>query len=100
LNPFEGMRTAVTRQTTDGEPKDGFVPSQKLSVPQAVQAYTINAAFAGHHEKMEGSIEKGKWADVIMIDRNIFEIDPRTIDKTKVVLTIVGGKIVYEADPR
>jgi len=98
LNPFEGMRTAVTRQTTDGEPKDGFVPSQKLSVPQAVQAYTINAAFAGHHEKMEGSIEKGKWADVIMIDRNIFEIDPRNIDKTKVVLTIVGGKIVYEAD--
>lgn len=98
LNPWEGIRTAVTRQTADGKPKDGFVPSQKLSVPQAVQAYTINAAFAGHTEKSLGSIEKGKWADIIIVDRNIFEIDPRTIDKTKVVLTIVGGKIVYEAD--
>ena len=98
LNPWEGIRTAVTRQTTDGKPKDGFVPTQKLSVPQAVQAYTINAAFAGHTEKSEGSIEKGKWADIIMVDRNIFEIDPRTIDKTKVVLTIVGGRIVYEAE--
>jgi len=98
LNPWEGIRTAVTRQTTDGQPKEGFVPSQKLSVPQAVQAYTINAAFAGHTEKSEGSIEKGKWADVIIVDRNIFEIDPGTIDKTKVVLTIVGGKITYEAD--
>jgi len=98
LNPWEGIRTAVTRQTTDGKPKEGFVASQKLSVPQAVQAYTINAAFAGHTEKFTGSIEKGKWADVIIVDRNIFEIDPRTIDQTRVVLTIVGGKIVYEAD--
>jgi len=98
LNPWEGIRAAVTRQTTDGQPKDGFVPSQKLSVPQAVQAYTINAAFAGHSEKSLGSIEKGKWADIIIVDRNIFEVDPRTIDKTKVVLTVVGGKIVYEAD--
>jgi predicted amidohydrolase YtcJ len=98
LNPWEAIQTAVTRQTSDANPKDGFIPSQKLSVPQAVQAYTLGAAFAGHHEKMEGSIEKGKWADVIMIDRNIFEIEPHTIDKTQVVLTIVGGKIVYEAD--
>jgi predicted amidohydrolase YtcJ len=98
LNPWEGIQTAVTRQTSDGNPRDGFIPSQKLSVPQAVQAYTLGAALAGHHEKMEGSIEKGKWADVIMIDRNIFEIEPHTIDKTQVVLTIVGGKIVYEAD--
>jgi predicted amidohydrolase YtcJ len=98
LNPWEGIQTAVTRQTSAGMPKEGFVPAQRLSVPQAVQAYTLGAAFAGHVEKSEGSIEKGKAADVIMIDRNIFEIDPRTISKTRVVLTIVGGKIVYEAD--
>lgn len=97
LNPWQGIQTAVTRQTAEGTPKDGFVPTQRLSVPQAVQAYTLGAAFAGHREKMEGSIEKGKWADVIMIDRNIFEVDPHTINKTRVVLTIVGGKIVYEA---
>ena len=100
LNPWLGIQTAVTRQTSDGQPQDGLVPSQRLSVPQAVEGYTLNAAFAGHREKFEGSIEKGKLADVIMVDRNIFEINTRTTDQTKVVLTIVGGKIVYEADSR
>jgi predicted amidohydrolase YtcJ len=98
LNPFEGIQTAVTRQTTDGKPSGGFVPSQKLTVAQAVEGYTSEAAFAGHLEKTEGSLETGKVADVIMVDKNVFEIDPHTIDQTKVILTIVGGKIVYEAD--
>jgi predicted amidohydrolase YtcJ len=97
LNPFEGIQTAVTRQTSDSKPPGGFVPSQKLTVAQAVEGYTIEAAYAGHLEKTEGSLETGKVADVIMLDRNIFEIDPHTIDDTKVLLTIVGGKIVYEA---
>jgi predicted amidohydrolase YtcJ len=98
LNPWEGIQTAVTRQTSDGKPAAGFVPSQRLTVAQAVEGYTIDAAYAGHLEKTEGSLETGKVADVIMIDRNIFEVDPHTIDQTKVVLTIVGGKIVYEAE--
>ena len=98
LNPWEGIQTAVTRQTKEGTPKGGFVPAQRLSVAQAVEGYTLDAAFAGHLEKTEGSVEVGKAADVIMVDRNIFEIDPHTIDQTRVVLTIVGGKIVYEAD--
>jgi predicted amidohydrolase YtcJ len=98
LNPWEGIQTAVTRQTSDGKPANGFVPSQRLTVAQAVEGYTIDASYAGHLEKTEGSLETGKVADVIMIDRNIFEVDPHTIDQTKVVLTIVGGKIVYEAD--
>jgi predicted amidohydrolase YtcJ len=98
INPWEGIQTAVTRQTSDGKPPDGFVPAQRLSVMQALEGYTIEAAHAGHREKTEGSIEKGKDADVIMVDRNILEINPRTIDQTKVLLTIVGGKIVYEAD--
>ena len=98
LNPWQGIQTAVTRQTTDGKPPGGFVSSQRLTVAQAVEGYTIEAAYAGHLEKTEGSLETGKVADVIMVDRNIFEINPRTIDQTKVVLTIVGGKIVYEAD--
>jgi predicted amidohydrolase YtcJ len=98
LNPWEGIQTAVTRQTHDGQPAGGFVPSQKLTVAQAVEGYTIDAAYAGRLEKTEGSLETGKVADVIMLDRNVFEIDPQTIDQTKAVLTIVGGKIVYEAD--
>jgi predicted amidohydrolase YtcJ len=98
LNPFEGIQTAVTRQTSDGKPSGGFVPSQRLTVGEAVEGYTIDAAYGGHLEKTEGSLEIGKIADVILLDRNIFEIDPLTIDQTKVVLTIVGGNIVYEAD--
>ncbi|HWN76215.1 MAG TPA: amidohydrolase, partial [Candidatus Udaeobacter sp.] len=100
LNPWEGIRTAVTRQTAEGTPKEGFVPSQRLTVAQAVEGYTLGAAFAGHREKTEGSLVAGKAADVIIIDRNIFEIDPHTIGDTKVVTTIVGGKIVYEGDAK
>jgi hypothetical protein len=98
LNPWQGIQTAVTRQTAEGTPKEGFVPSQRLSVAQAVQGYTLGAAYAGRREKTEGSLMVDKVADVIMVDRNIFEIDPHTIGGTKVVTTIVGGKIVYEAD--
>jgi len=96
LNPWEGLQTAVTRQTADRKPEGGFIPSQKLTVAHAIEGYTRNAAFAGHLEKYEGSLEVGKAADLIMLDRNIFEIDPHNISKTTVVLTIVGGNIVYE----
>ncbi len=98
LNPWQGIQTAVTRQTFDGKPSSGFVPSQRLTVAQAVDGYTLGAAYAGRREKTEGSIEPGKFADIIILDRNIFEIDPHNIGETKVVITIVGGKIVYEAE--
>jgi predicted amidohydrolase YtcJ len=98
LNPWEGVQTAVTRQTADGKPAGGFVPSQRLTVAQAVEGYTIDAAYAGRREKTEGSIETGKVGDIIIVDRNIFEIEPHNIGETKVVITIVGGKIVYEAE--
>jgi len=97
LNPWEGIQVAVTRQTTDGKPPAGFVPSQRLTVAQAVAGYTTDAAFAGRREKTEGSLQPGKVADLIVLDRNIFEIDPSHISETKVVTTIVGGKVVFEA---
>jgi predicted amidohydrolase YtcJ len=96
LNPFAGIQTAVTRQTEMGKPPGGFVAKQRLTVGQAVEAYTLGAAFAGHREKTEGSIVVGKVADLIVLDRNIFEVEAHSINKTTVVLTIVGGKIVYE----
>lgn len=96
LNPFLGIQTAVTRQTEAGKPPGGFVPKQRLSVGQAVEAYTLGAAYAGHREKTEGSLVVGKTADLILLDRNIFEVDPHSIGKTNVILTMVGGKIVYE----
>jgi predicted amidohydrolase YtcJ len=104
LNPWEGLQTAVTRQTSDGKPEEGFVASQRLSVPQAVDAYTIGAAFAGRREKTEGSLEPGKVADLIVVSQDVFRIDAHKIDQTQVVLTMVGGRIVYQneslaADP-
>ncbi len=97
LNPWPGVQTALTRQTADGKPEYGFVPQQRLSLEDALRAYTLGAAFAGHREKTEGSIEAGKLADLIILDRNLFRIEPDEIGKTKVLLTIVGGKVVYEA---
>lgn len=100
LNPWYGLQTAVTRQTREGTPVGGFVPSQRLTVAQAVEGYTLGAAFAGRREKTEGSLEKGKLADLIIVSRNIFEIDPHKISETKVRTTMVGGKVVYQSDVR
>lgn len=100
LNPWEGIQTAVTRQAADGKPTTGFVPEQRLTVAQAIDGYTIGAAFAGRREKTEGSIEVGKLADLIILSQNVFDIDPHRIAATKVVTTIVGGRIVYQANAK
>jgi predicted amidohydrolase YtcJ len=100
LNPWEGVQTAVTRQTTEGKPEGGFVPSQRLSVADAVYGYTLGAAFAGRREKTEGSIEVGKLADIIILSQHIFDIAPQKISDTKVTTTIVGGRVVYQSDAK
>jgi predicted amidohydrolase YtcJ len=100
LNPWEGIQTAVTRQTADGKPAAGFVPEQRLTVAQAIDGYTSGAAFCGRREKTEGSLEVGKLADLIILSQNIFDIDPHKIGSTRVVTTIVGGRIVYQADAK
>jgi len=100
LNPWEGIQTAVTRQTAEGTPEAGFVPEQRLTVAQAVDGYTLGAAFAGRREKTEGSLEVGKLADLIIISQNIFDINPHKIGATKVVATVVGGRLVYQADSK
>jgi predicted amidohydrolase YtcJ len=97
LNPWEGAQTAVTRQTSEGKPDAGFVPEQRLTVAETVRGYTLGAAYAGRREKTEGSIEPGKLADLIIVSQNIFEIDPRRLAETKVLTTIVGGRVVYQA---
>jgi predicted amidohydrolase YtcJ len=100
LDPWEGIQTAVTRQTSEGQPETGFVPEQRLTVAQAIEGYTLGAAFAGRREKSEGSLEIGKLADLIILSQNIFDIDPHKIGATKVVATIVGGRVVYQADTK
>jgi len=76
-----------------------FVPSQRLTGAETVNAYT-DAAYAGRREKYESSIVADKMADLIVVNRNIFEIDPHSITETKVTTTVTGGKIVYEAQTK
>ncbi len=97
LNPWPGVQNALTRKTTEGNPPGGFVPQERISLEDAIKAYTLGAAFAGHREKTEGSIEPGKLADLIVLDRDLFKIEPNQIAGTEVLLTMVGGKVVYQA---
>lgn len=94
-NPFFGLHAAVTRQDHDGKPPGGWFPEQALSVTEALRAFTLDAAYAAHAEKTQGTLEPGKWADFILVDRDIFTIDPGKIWSTQVLETWVGGKRVY-----
>ena len=93
--PLEGIYAAVTRRTLDDRNPDGWVPAQKITVDEALRAYTVDAAYASFDEARKGSLAPGRLADFVAVDRNIFEIPPAQIRDTQVVLTVVGGKVVY-----
>jgi predicted amidohydrolase YtcJ len=95
-NPFFGIHAAVTRQDRNNQPKGGWIPNEKMTVEQALASFTINAAYANRREKELGSLEAGKWADFILVDQNIFEIQPQNIWKTQVLETWVGGKKIFD----
>ncbi len=94
--PLEGIYAAVTRRTLDGKNPGGWIPEQRITVLDALQAYTINGAFASFDDSIKGSIERGKLADLVIIDRDITAIPRETIADAKVITTIVGGRVVYE----
>lgn len=95
--PLEGIYAAVTRRTLDGENPGGWVPEQKITVEQALYAYTVEGARASFEEEIKGSLEAGKLADLIVIDRDLTAVPPTEIRDASVVLTVVGGRIVYRA---
>jgi predicted amidohydrolase YtcJ len=97
LNPWPGVQNALTRQTIEGDPPGGFVPQERISLADTIKAYTLGAAFGGRREKTEGSLEPGKLADLIVLSQDLFKIEPGEIAKTEVLLTMVGGKVVYES---
>jgi predicted amidohydrolase YtcJ len=97
LNPLPGIYAAVTRATSDGKNPNGWFPEQKLTVAEAVEAYTMGSAYAEFQDKEKGSITPGKLADMVLLSDDIFSIDPVKIRDVKVLETIVGGRIVYEA---
>lgn len=92
--PLEGIYAAVTRRTLDDKNPDGWVPAQKITVEEALRAYTVGGAYASFDEARKGTLAAGKLADLVVIDRDLFNIPPEEIRNTRVLTTVVGGKVV------
>ena len=95
LNPLLGIYAAVARATLDGQHPKGWIPEERLTVEEALRAYTQGSAFAAFEEKEKGTIAPGKLADVVVLAQDLFSIPPEKIKEARVALTIVGGKVVY-----
>jgi predicted amidohydrolase YtcJ len=98
LNPIRGLHTAVNRRTTDGHPPNGWIPEQKISIYDALVAYTFGGAYSSREENTKGKIATGYWADVVVLSQDLFSIEPMKTYETKVLMTIFNGKVVYQAD--
>jgi predicted amidohydrolase YtcJ len=94
--PLEGIYAAVTRRTLDDSRPNGWVPEQKITVEDALRAYTTGSAYAEYAEAVKGMLAPGLLADLVLIDRDLTRIPPETIRDAKVLLTVVGGRVVYE----
>lgn len=95
-SPFLEIYRGVTRLHNDGEPEGGWNPTQKLSVYEVLRSYTYGSAYGVSREDELGTLEAGKFADITVIDKNLFAVDPKEIFDAKVVLTVMDGKIVFE----
>ncbi|MBR5640751.1 MAG: amidohydrolase [Firmicutes bacterium] len=92
---MNGIYCAVTRQRLNGDPAEGWLPDQKLTVEEAVRAYTMGGAYASYDERVRGTIRNGKYADLVVLDRDLFAIDPEEIKDVKVDMTVLNGQVVY-----
>ncbi len=95
LDPLTGIYAAVTRATLDGKNPGGWFPEQKISVEEAIRGFTMGGAYAEFAEARKGSISEGKLADLVVLDRNILKESPERIKDARVILTILGGKVVF-----
>ncbi len=98
-NPMTILYAAVTRQTLDGKPEGGWFPEERLDLETSLRAYTVNNAWAEGEEASKGSLEKGKLADFVIIDRDLFAIPAVQLKDAKVLLTVTGGRITHAAAP-
>jgi predicted amidohydrolase YtcJ len=98
LNPIRGLHTAVTRRTIEGEPKNGWVPEQKISITQALIAYTQGGAYSSFEENTKGKLLPGYLADLIVVSQDLFLIDPMKTHETKVVMTVFDGRVIYSME--
>jgi predicted amidohydrolase YtcJ len=94
--PIEGIYAAVTRRTLDDANPGGWIPAEKITVEDALRAYTAGSAYAEFQEHQKGVLARGMLADFVMIDRDLTRIPPETIREARVVLTVVGGRVVHE----
>ena len=94
--PLEGIYAAVTRRTLDGRNPEGWVPDQKITVEEALRAYTVGGAYAQFAESSKGTLEKGKLADFVLLDRDVTKMPGREVRDAKVVMTVVGGRVAFE----
>jgi predicted amidohydrolase YtcJ len=95
-DPMQGIYAAVTRQTLDGLPEGGWFPEERIDVETALRAYTVNNAFAAGEENLKGRIAPGLLADLVVLERNLFEIPPEEIKDVRAMVTVVGGRVVFE----
>jgi predicted amidohydrolase YtcJ len=96
MDPLAGIHATITRRTLDGKNPDGWIPEQKISLEDAIKGYTIHGAYAEFSETRKGSLEKGKAADLVVLSANLFDIPPAEIKRTEVLMTLVGGEVVYK----
>jgi len=96
LDPITGVYAAVTRRTLDGKNPDGWVPEQRITLGEALRAYTAGNAYATFDENKWGTLAPGRFADVVVLDRNLFATPAESLMTARVAVTIVGGKVVYE----
>lgn len=97
LNPMKGIYRAITRVCDDGQPEGGWCPNEKLSLADSLKAYTIGSAYQMWSDDITGTLEEGKYADIVVLDKNLFKADVEEIRETTVVMTMFGGKIIYES---
>lgn len=97
LDPLLGVYAAVTRETLDGKNPGGWFPEERLTVAEALRAYTWGSAYAAFQEKEKGTISPGKLGDLVVLSDDLFSIQPDKIKDARVVLSVVGGRIVYRA---
>jgi predicted amidohydrolase YtcJ len=102
INPLRSLYAAVTRQSADGHPPGGWHPEERMTLEEALKSFTLWAAYAAFEERLKGSITPGKLADLVVLSKDIMRIPPQELLTTEVLMTIVGGEIVYRspASPR
>ncbi|WP_165229078.1 amidohydrolase family protein [Aquisphaera insulae] len=98
VNPFWGLYAAITRQDAEGKPDGGWHPEQKLTLDEALRAFTAGAARAGFAEGRLGVLRPGMQADLTVVDRDLFRVRPKELLASRVVMTIVGGKVAFGAE--